>query len=111
MREMTINQFRAKSIVLARSFRELFWSLPIPKRWIWRWLFLAEDGQTVRRVGEHALADLREFAFLNRSTFDTDPLIMARRAGRREVAMRIINYLNLDEDAVQTLMEIDDGIG
>lgn len=103
------NRLRRKAKWLARAFRELFWSLPLPRRWIFRWLFLADDGATVRRVGEHALADLRDFCFADQSTFDRDPLIMARRNGRREVWLRIIYFLNLDEATVQEFMEIDDG--
>lgn len=77
---------------------------------LWQWLFLAPDGKP-HRAGAIVLADLRGFAFLDgRSVFDPDPVVMARRVGRQEVALRIINYLNLDEQAVQQLMEIDDGI-
>lgn len=104
------NAQRLRAVALSRSFRELFWSVPLPRRWIWRWLFIADDGQSIRHVGQHALADLREFAFASKSVFDPDPLVMARRSGRRDVWLRITNYLNLDEAQVQQLMEIDDGL-
>jgi hypothetical protein len=103
------NMIRLRAINLSRHFRDLFWTLPLPTRAIWRWLFLTEGGATVRRSGERALADLAEFCFAKKSTFDSDPLVMARRNGRRDVWLRITNYLNLDEDAVQKIMEIDDG--
>ena len=44
-----------------------------------------------------------------RPIFAPDPLVMARRLGRREAFDRIIKYLNLDEAQVQAIMEIDDG--
>jgi hypothetical protein len=103
------NQLRHRKIMLSRSFKELFASA-IPRGRIYNWLFRGENGE-LRMVGEHVLADLREFCGLESGTiFDTDPLMMARREGRREVAMRIINLLNLDEAAVQQLMRLDDGL-
>lgn len=105
---MEINRLRWRAIVVARHFKELFWYV-VPRRRIWRWLFLDDRGE-LRRCGEAALADLRHFAFLDRGVFDKDPVVMARREGRRETAMRIINYLNLDEAQVQQLMEADDGL-
>lgn len=106
-----VNRMRWRSVLVSRAVKELFWMVPLPRHRIWRWLLLAEDGQTTRRVAEAVLADIRDYCFLNKSTFDPDPLVMARRNGRRDVGLRIINYLNLDEAAVQQLMEIDDGIG
>jgi hypothetical protein len=35
---------------------------------------------------------------------------MARRQGRRDVWLRISNYLLLDEEQVNRLMEVDDGV-
>lgn len=103
------NLKRHHAMRVSRAVKELFWGL-VPKGWLYRLLFRADDGQTVRRVGEHVLADLRNFAGVGRPPFSSDPLIMARFIGRQEVVMRIINYLNLDEESVQKLMEIDDGI-
>lgn len=68
------------------------------------------DGATLRLSANHVLADLREYCFARSSAFDPDPIIMARRQGRRDVWLRITNYLELDEATVQKLMEIDDGI-
>ena len=105
-----LNRRRVRSVLSARRFKELFaWA--VPRRWLFRWLFLDENG-ALRRVGEHVLADLRGYcrASPGETIFDSDPLIMARREGRREVFMRITNFLNLDEREVQKLMELDDGI-
>lgn len=101
------NMQRAHAILVSRAFKDLFW-IVAPRRSRWRWLFLNDDGE-LRRAGEAALAELRNYAGVNQSSFRTDPLLMARMEGRREVVMRIINYLNLDEAQVQILMEIDDG--
>jgi hypothetical protein len=89
-----INRLRFRATRLSREFKGMF---------------LGPDG-TPHVPGEHALADLRDFAMVGQPIFSTDPLIMARRLGRREVVERIFNYLNLDEGIVQKLMELDDGL-
>lgn len=90
------NLQRVRAILRSRPFKNLFHG----------------DNGAIKRSGEQVLADLREFCFASRPTiFDKDPLVMARREGRREVFVRIVNYLNLDEATVQQLMEVDDGIG
>lgn len=110
------NWLRLRAIRISRAVKDLF--LVAPGRmwrgwllgWLWRAMFIGDDGR-VHRGGEMLLADLREFAFAGgRTVFSSDPLVMARREGRREVFMRIINYLNLDEAVVQKLMEVDDGL-
>lgn len=103
------NALRYRAILVSRAFKELFNIDDARAQARWRRLLMADEA-TVRRVGEHCLADLRDFCWATRSSFDPDPLIMARRAGRRDVWLRITNYLNLDEAQVQKLMEIDDGI-
>lgn len=108
------NKARYRAMLLARDFKWLFSAVPARfkgrlRRWFWRALFLAEDGKP-HLVGEHALADLRDFAMVGRPIFSSDPLVTARRLGRREVVERIFNYLNLDEGTVQKLMELDDGL-
>lgn len=107
------NARRTRAIAVSRAFKELFHGAVAPRRTLWRGLLLADDGVTLRRSGEAALADLRDFCFAHANTrralFSTDPLTMARRVGRREVFDRIATYLNLDEAVVQKLMEIDDG--
>jgi hypothetical protein len=68
--------------------------------WAYRAVFTA-DGRVLRRAAEHVLADLREFTFADKSTFDPIALVQARREGRREVFLRICKFLNLDEAEVQ----------
>lgn len=107
--QQQINILRARAILSSRHFKDLFARAVVPKRWLYRWLFRGENGE-LRRVGEHVLADLRDFCLADRATiFDPDVAVMARREGRREVFVRISNFLNLDEQQVQQLMEIDDG--
>lgn len=88
------NLFRWGRIVRSRAYKGAF-------------LVGGRPGRDAERV----LADLRGFCCADRATiFDSDHAVMARREGRREVFVRICNMLNLDEDAVQQLMEVDDGI-
>lgn len=42
------------------------------------------------------ISDLRKFCNATKSNFSTEPLEMARMEGRREVFMRIANFLNVD---------------
>lgn len=107
------NRLRYRSIVLARHFKTMFfffperWRARLHRSW-WQAMFLG-PGDKPHLAGQLVLADLREFA-TGQPLFSADPLTMARRAGRREVFERIINYLNLDEAAVQQLMQLDDGL-
>lgn len=88
------NWLRARAILVGREYKALFL-----------------DNEQLRRCGEHVLADLRRFCRAAEPTiFHADPHEMARREGRREVFVRIQNFLNLDEAEVQQLMELDDGI-
>lgn len=126
------NRLRSRALRIARSFKDVF--RPGGPVMIWRrvaaavliaivtlrgraalrrWLYrtvLTSDGETLRIAAHHVLADLRDYSFGAKSAFDPDPIIMARRQGRRDVWLRITQYLNLDEEQVQKLMEIDDGI-
>ena len=107
------NQRRFQAVQMSRHFKTLFvgWNAS-PAAW-WRRLFLSDEDR-LRMSAERVIADLRNFCFAHannrRLIFSSDPLVMARRLGRREVFDRIITYLNLDEAEVQKLMEIDDGI-
>ena len=105
------NALRQRAMLVSRSFKTLFAGgfRPVRAR-PWRRLFLAEDDATVRRAGEHVLANMRDFCFAQKSTSDPDPYVVARREGRREVWLRITKYLNLDEAQVQEMMEIEDGL-
>lgn len=112
------NRLRFRSVQISRQVKWMF--LAVPERFVkrlagklffgvlLRWLFLGEDEKP-HRAGEIVLAELRN-RYLLGSVFSEDPLVMARKAGRREVVMDLINYLNLDEAKVQQLMELDDGI-
>jgi len=87
----------------------------VPSRWIWRLLFLDAEGKVTRRSGEIALARLRRFCFADRSIFggssgtDDSAFLLGVREGRRQVWLQITQHLNLDDDAVQKLVENDDG--
>lgn len=109
MREQR-NALRRRAIQLSKYFKWLFVTAFIPKSWLWRMLLLG-DGADLSVPAQYVLADLRDFSFAggHQTCFHNDPLVMARRLGRREVFDRITHYLNLDEATVQTLMEIDDG--
>ncbi len=118
-----LNALRMRAVLMSRAFKNLFAASPASwwrrllalvvggpaalRRWCYRTVFT--DAGARRIAADHVLADLREFCFARASTFDKDPLIAARRQGRRDVWLRISNYLNLDEAEVQKLMEIDDG--
>lgn len=87
-----VNQIRVRSVLKSRHYKGLF---------------KGDNGQ-LKRDGEVVLADLREFCGVSRPTiFDPDGMVMARREGRREVFVRLMNFLNLDEALVQQLMELD----
>lgn len=105
------NLIRRAAIGVSRIYKDLFWLPVLPRGWFYRWMFRGENGE-LRRSGEMVLSDLRDFCFAGPqdTIFDPDPLVMARREGRREVFLRIQYFLNLDEKTVQQLMEIDDGI-
>jgi hypothetical protein len=74
----------------------------------YRRVFMAKGA--IDRDAEIVLADLRDFCFGNSTTFHADPHVAARRQGRREAWLRVTQHLNLDEERVQKLVEIDDGL-
>jgi hypothetical protein len=88
------NMLRRMAILRARSYRAVF----------------APEG-VIDSDREIVLADLRDFCFANQTTFHADALVAARRQGRREAWLRISQHLNLDEERVQKLVELDDGLG
>lgn len=90
---VAVNALRRMAILRARSYRAVF--MP--------------EG-VIDRDREIVLADLRDFLFANKTTFDPDPQVAARRQGRREAWLRISQHLNLDEEKVQKLVELDDGL-
>lgn len=111
---LSANQKRARAVKFAQALKDLMWAAPVPSRWIWRVLFLSPEGQ-MRRAGELALARLRRFCFADRSIFgggagtSDSAFLLGVREGRRQVWIEITTHLNLDEDAVQKLVENDDG--
>ncbi len=112
------NLVRFRAIMVSRWVKALFKGVPerfalaIARRTLFgmvlRWLFLSPEGK-VHRAGEIVLAELRD-GYLLKSPFSSDPLEMARRAGQREVIEDLFHWLNLDEQAVQQLMRLDDGL-
>lgn len=111
-----LTRMRWRSVLISRAARDVFCGVPgrvgnWMRGWLWRLLFLKPDGE-LTRAGEILLADLRDWAGMGRATiFDPDPAVMAYREGKRATVMRIINYLNLDENQVLQLTEVDDGNG
>lgn len=87
------NELRKLAILRARHYRATF-----------------KPEGVIDRDREVVLADLRDFCFANQTTFHADALVAARRQGRREVWLRITQHLNLDEERVQKLVELDDGL-
>ena len=72
------------------------------RRYAYRRLFLGDDG--LNADGQTVLADLAKFCRANNSTAivspvsrSVDPIAMAMAEGRREVFLRIIAHLHLDE--------------
>lgn len=110
-----LNWLRARAIVQSRAFKRLFCmgppveGEPAEELHPIERLFTVQGG-TLSRDGEAVLADLRDFCFAQQSSFSTDAVVMARREGRREVWLRLMKFLNLDENQVQLLMEVDDGL-
>jgi hypothetical protein len=113
-----MNRRRVRSILIAREFKQVFMSVPawiamLLARpfvgWLARAMFLAPDGKP-HRSGEIVLAELRRIGGLDRtSIFHADPRVMAYREGRRSAVLMILEYLRLDENEVQKMMELDDG--
>jgi hypothetical protein len=93
LQKAVANQLRKLAIVRARHYKQVF-----------------TPGGKLGLSAEIVLADLRDFLFANRTTFHVDPHEAGRRQGRREAWLRISQHLNLDEERVQKLVELDDGL-
>ncbi len=81
----------------------------------YRRVFMDASGN-ISRDGELVLADLRRFCRATSTTVHVspiskqiDPLAMAMAEGRREVWMRVMAHLHLDEKQVFNLQEPNDG--
>lgn len=68
------------------------------KQWGYRQAFDNEAGKIV-------LADLRIYCHATKTAFSSDPLEMARIEGRREVFMRVMDFLKVDYDTIYNQIE------
>lgn len=71
----------------------------------YRETFLGPDG-TPHVHARKVLADLNRFCRVNSSTFDADPRTHALLEGRREVALRILAFLNVDSADIAPYVEV-----
>jgi hypothetical protein len=67
-------------------------------------VFLGPDG-TPHAHAEEVIADLRRFCRIDQSTFDADARIHALLEGRREVAQRILTFLQIDRAEIARITE------
>jgi hypothetical protein len=81
------------------------------RRNAWRDVFRSEDGE-LKKSGIEVLADLQRFCHdsrptvkVSKSTGMIDPYAMAIAEGRREVFLRIKEYLKLDDRDLQRLLK------
>jgi len=82
------------------------------RRYAYRRMFLGENG--LNADGQIVLADLAKFCRANNSTAivspvsrSVDPIAMAMAEGRREVWLRLMAHLHIDERVVFNLDEGD----
>ena len=75
----------------------------------WRSMMQGPDG-ALHENGKVALADLRMFCNLTKSHYSNGDVSIDRMEGRREVALRILAYLNFDYSKLYEIEEdvIDD---
>lgn len=71
-----------------------------------RAVFRSDDAQ-LSAEGERVLGDLKRYCRGEASTFSPEPYQAARLAGRREVWLRIVGFLDLDEHQVRRLVEVE----
>jgi hypothetical protein len=98
--QLALNMLRRAGVRRAASYKRVF-ALALPP---------GADPATIARARdvEIVLADLRDQAFAQKSTFHADPYEAAKRQGKREIWLRIVQHLNLDEERVQKLVELED---
>jgi hypothetical protein len=84
------------------------------RRYAYRRLFLGDNG--LNADGQTVLADLAKFCRANASTAvvspisrSVDPIATAMAEGRREVWLRIMAHLHLEDRIVLNLNEDDNG--
>lgn len=70
------------------------------------------DPGALSREQQAVIADLRDFCFAGRTSFSSDPLVMAQREGMRRVFLRIRAHLDLSDDDVTgaRALEVDSGL-
>lgn len=80
------------------------------RKYAYRRLFLGDDGLSAD--GQVVLADLAKFCRANSSTAmvspvsrSVDPIAMAMAEGRREVWLRILGHLHIDDRVIFNLNE------
>ena len=110
------DRLRYRSMLISQAIKTCMCMLPErPRRgligWLLRQMFLGPDGRP-HAAGEIVLAELRHETGLHKATnFHVDPTVHAYREGQRKTAMWFFTLLHLDEDEVQQLMRVDDGLG
>lgn len=67
-----------------------------------------DDAGNITYFGEKVLADLNKFCRGNKTTFHPDARAHALAEGRREVLLRILNFLNVDSAEIAKFVEIID---
>jgi hypothetical protein len=90
-----------------RALQEMRRAINARRAWHYRACFLGEDGALTIHA-EKMLADLNRFCRGNASCFDPDPRIHALIEGRREVLLRILEFLNVDSAVLAQLVEVKD---
>lgn len=80
-------------------------------RTAWRGLYRSDEGE-LNLPARLILTDLQRFCYANRPTIkvspttgNVDPYAMAVAEGRREVWLRITEYLKLDDRDLQALLK------
>lgn len=73
----------------------------------YRAVFLEEDGK-LSVSAEKMLADLDRFCRGNKSTFSPDARVHALLEGRREVLLRILNFIGVPSDEIKQFVEVKD---
>lgn len=70
-------------------------------------LFLDDDGQP-SIASQKVLADLNRFCRGNQSTYQSDPRAHALLEGRREVLLRLLNFLGVPSHELAKYVEVQD---
>lgn len=74
------------------------------------WLRFSRDALVTAFTGpngDKALKVLAKITGANQPSFDTDPLVMAFREGRREVWLRVCKAMQMTEEQIRSYEEIE----